>query len=77
MLVSARIVPTNTLPVWIVAEDPTCQKTLQLVAPLIKETVEPVAVVRVLPIWKIHCGLLVPCPSSVNVPVRSADEEKQ
>ena len=50
MLASARIFPTNVVPVPSVAELPTCQKTLQFCAPLIRTTDALLAVVRVLPI---------------------------
>jgi hypothetical protein len=58
-----------------VAEEPTFQNTLQDDAPPVKATVAPVAVVRVLPILKIHTS--VELPFSVRVPVRSADDVKQ
>ncbi len=48
-VVSARIVPANDVDVPSVAEDPTCQKTLQACAPLISTTELLVAVVRVEP----------------------------
>jgi hypothetical protein len=53
----------------IVAELPTCQKTLQGSAPLMSSTLLPVAVTSVLVIWKMktESGLLA--PSSVTVPV--------
>jgi len=50
MLVSAKIFPTKLVVEPSVAELPTCQKTLQGLAPLISNTDEPLAVVRVLPI---------------------------
>jgi hypothetical protein len=73
MLVSAIIFPAKLLPVCMVADVPTCQKTLQGEAPPAKATVAPVAVVRVLPIWKIHTS--VGLPVSVRVPFRSAAVE--
>jgi hypothetical protein len=60
-----------------VAEEPTCQNTWQGDAPPVKATVAPVAVVRVLPIWKIHKSLTLPVPTSVSLPVSSADVAKQ
>jgi hypothetical protein len=75
MLVNAIIFPAKVLPVCMVAEEPTCQKTLQGDAPLAKATVAPVAVISVLPILKIHTS--VELPVSVRVPVSSADDEKQ
>jgi hypothetical protein len=50
MLVSAAILPTNEVLVPRVAELPTCQKTPQLDALLIRRTDELLAVVSVLPI---------------------------
>jgi len=73
ILVNAIIVPAKVLPVCMVAEEPTCQNTLQGEAPPAKATVAPVAVVRVLPIWKIHTSVEVPV--SVRVPFSSAAEE--
>ena len=46
------IVPRNVEPVPSVAELPTCQKTLQACAPLIRLTVLADAVVSVEPAWK-------------------------
>jgi len=77
MLVKAIITPAKVLPVCMTAEEPTCQNKLQGDAPPIKATVAPVAVVRVLPIWKIHRSLGLPVPLRVRVPVSSADDEKQ
>jgi hypothetical protein len=48
--VSARMLPTNVVPVPRVAELPTCQNTLHAWAPLIRLTVLFDAVVRVDPI---------------------------
>jgi hypothetical protein len=53
-----------------VAVLPSCQNTLQGNAPPARATVAPVAVVRVLPIWKIHTS--VELPVSVRVPLTSA-----
>jgi hypothetical protein len=75
MSVNAIIFPAKVLPVCMVAEEPTCQNTLQDDAPPMKATVAPVAVVRVLPILKIHTS--VEMPLSVRVPVSSADDVKQ
>src|SRR5580704_17366013 len=86
MLVSARIFPTKVLLVPIVAEEPTCQYTLHPLKPFSQGgalcpktifTMEFVAVVRVLPIWKTHCESGFPCASSVRVPVNPAEDEKQ
>jgi hypothetical protein len=73
MLANAIIFPAKLLPVCMVAEEPTCQKTLQGDAPPAKATVAPVAVVRELPIWKIQTSLELPV--SVRVPFRSAAVE--
>jgi len=73
MLANAMIFPAKVLPVSMVAEEPTCQYTLQGDAPPANATVAPVAVVRVLPIWKIHTS--VELPVSVRVPFKSAEEE--
>jgi hypothetical protein len=73
MLASAIIFPAKLLPVCMVAEEPTCQYTLQGDAPPAKATVAPVAVVRELPIWKIHTS--VELPVSVTVPFSSAAVE--
>jgi len=69
MLVSARMSPANVVVVPRVADEPTCQNTLRLKAPLIKEIDELVAVVRVVPIWKIKTALESPRASRVSVPV--------
>ena len=73
MLVSARIFPSNEVLVPSVAELPTSQNTPSSAPPcepkLITETDEPLAVVRVLPIWKTQNALLLPWASSWSVPV--------
>jgi hypothetical protein len=73
MLVKAIIFPAKLLPVCIVAEVPTCQNTLQGEAPPVKTTLAPVAVVSVLPIWKIQTS--VELPDSVKVPFSRAAVE--
>jgi hypothetical protein len=73
MLVNAIITPAKVVPVCMVAEEPTCQNTLHGDAPPAKATVAPVAVVRVLPIWKIHTSVEVPV--SVRVPFSCAAVE--
>jgi hypothetical protein len=73
MLVNAIIFPAKVLPTCMVAEEPTCQNTLQGDAPPVKATVAPVAVVRVLPILKIHTS--VELPFSVRVPFSCAAVE--
>ena len=68
MLVLTSIVPTSAVPVPSVAELPTCQKTPQG-PPLMIDTTELLAVVSVLPIWKMKTALGSPPPSSVRMPV--------
>lgn len=60
MLVRARIFPTNSVVVPRVAELPTCQNTLQAVPPLITLTDELLAVVSVLPIWRMKTAASLP-----------------
>jgi hypothetical protein len=60
MLVNARMLPRNDVPVPIVAELPTCQNTLHRGPPLITTTDEPLAVVIVLPILKMNVALELP-----------------
>ena len=50
MLVSARMLPTKEVEVPTVAELPTCQNTLQGLAPLTRRTEAPLEVVSLLPI---------------------------
>jgi hypothetical protein len=69
MLVSARILPTNTVPVPIGAELPTRQNTLQSTPPLITSTTELLAVVSVLTVLKMKTALALPSASSVKSPV--------
>jgi hypothetical protein len=69
MLVSARILPLNAVVVPRVAELPTCQNTLQSEPPLIMRTDELLAVVSLLPIWKMKTALLLPSASRVSSPV--------
>ena len=76
MLVSAMILPWNAVVVPMVAELPTCQKTLQSFPPLTTRTEELLAVVSVLPIWKTKSASGSPCASSVSAPVSCADDEK-
>jgi hypothetical protein len=67
--VRARIVPTKSLVVPIVAELPTCQKTLHAWAPFSSATVLPEAVVRVDPARKMKTELASPPPFNVKVPL--------
>jgi hypothetical protein len=73
MLANAIIFPAKLFPVWIVAEEPTCQYTLHGDAPPAKATFAPVAVVREVPIWNIHTSLALPL--SVRVPFSNAAVE--
>ena len=77
MLSRARILPRNAVPVPRVAELPTCQNTLQPEPLLIMTTDESLAVVSVVPIWKMKTAALLPPASSVNCPVNPADDERQ
>ncbi len=74
MLVSASTLPWNAVVVPMVAELPTCQKTLHGEAPLISTTELSDAVVSVEPIMKTNCALGSPCASRVTVPVSCAEE---
>ena len=69
----AMMMPTNWLPVPIVAELPTCQKTLQACAPPISVTAAPEPVVRVEPAWKMKTALGSPWASSVRSPLRPSE----
>jgi hypothetical protein len=77
MLVSAKIFPTKLVAVPIVAELPTCQKTLHGAAPLVSTTDELLAVVRVLTVLNTHTAAELPCPSRVSAPVSRAEDVKQ
>jgi len=75
MLVSTSKLPWKLVVAPKVAELPTCQNTSQAPVPLISSTLEPAAVVNVLPILKMKTELMFVPPSSVNVPVSCAEEE--
>lgn len=77
MFVSARIFPTNVVPVPRVAELPICQKSLHCCPPLIRTTDELLPVIKVLPTLNIQTASALPPPSRVSAPVSEADEEKQ
>jgi hypothetical protein len=70
---AARILPWNALSVPKVAEDPTCQNTLQANAPPVSTIPEPVAVIKELPIWKYQASLDEPVPARAKTPVRAAE----
>ncbi len=67
--VRARTVPTNLEPTPIVAELPTCQKTLHACAPLIRATVLFLFMMSVLADWKMNTAFESPCALSVTVPL--------
>ena len=73
----AMMVPWNAVFVPRVAELPTCQKTLPADAPLISVTLELLAVVSVLPIWKMKRALELPWPSRTSAVFSCAEDEKQ
>jgi hypothetical protein len=70
MFVSARMLPTNVVPVSMVAELPTCHCTPQALAPLTKLTVEAGEVMSVLDILNTKTALGLPWASRMSVPVR-------
>jgi hypothetical protein len=69
MLVRARMLPTNTVPVPMTAELPTCQNTLQSTPPLVTSTDELLAVVRVLTVLNTKTALALPRAFKVNITV--------
>ena len=69
MLPSARMFPAKVVLVPRVAELPTSQNTPLFAPPLITITVELLAVVRVLPIWKTKSAFGLPRALRVSVPV--------
>jgi len=70
MLARAVTVPTKVVVVPMVAELPTCQKTLHACAPPWSATRLPLAVMSVVPAWKTKTAEESPWASSVTVPVR-------
>lgn len=72
--VSARMLPTKTVAVPSVADDPTCQKTLHACAPLMRTTLEAVAEVSVNPIWKTNTAFGLFWPSRTSAPVIPTDD---
>jgi hypothetical protein len=76
MLADARMLPTNAVPVPRVAELPTCQNTLQSCPPLTICTTAALAVVSVVPIWKMKTAVGSPLASRVSVPVSWAEVSK-
>jgi len=71
---NASIFPEKAALVPTVAELPTCQKTLEAWAPLIKDTTLLFAAVSVLAIWKINWAFGLPPALSVTVPVIPSEE---
>ena len=69
MDVKARMVPWKAVRVPSVAEDDTCQKTLQGLAPLMRLTALSVAVIRVLSVLMMKTAAASPPASRVRVPV--------
>jgi hypothetical protein len=69
ILDSAIRLPTNDVVVPSVAELPICQATLHGFPPLIRATVDPLAVVNVVPVLKMKIAFALPCALSVSVPV--------
>src|ERR1700722_2473932 len=70
----ARMLPAKVEPVPSVAELPTCQKTLQAWAPLMRLMALAEAVVSVEPIWKMKTAFWLFCPSRVTVPLTPSDD---
>ena len=66
--VRARTVPAKVELVAMVAELPTCQKTLHAWAPLARRIVVPVSVIRVDPAWKMKTAFGSPPASRVSEP---------
>src|SRR5688572_19985128 len=75
MEAKARMFPLNTEPVPIVAELPTCQKTLAALAPPLRITWRPDVVTRVEPIWKMNTAFASPWASSVRSPEEISSED--
>ena len=70
---SARMLPVKAECVPSVAELPTCQKTLQGSAPLMRRTSLAESVTSVEPTWKMKTASGLPCASSVSVPPTSSE----
>ena len=77
MLANARMLPLNTVPVPSVALLPICQYTLFASAPLVRVTEALLAVVSVLPIWKMKTEFAFPLPFRVTVPVMPTEDALQ
>jgi hypothetical protein len=72
--VRASMLPWKAECVPSVAELPTCQKTLQAWAPLVRMTELAESVTSVEPTWKMKTASGLPCASSVSEPPTSSDE---
>jgi hypothetical protein len=74
--VKARMVPWKVVPELSVAELPTCQKTLQAWAPLVRKIWVPVSVVSVeAGAWKMKTALGSLCAFRISAPPTSSDDE--
>jgi hypothetical protein len=73
--VRARTVPAKVELVAMVAELPTCQKTLHAWAPLARTIVVPVSVIRVDPAWKMKTAFWSPPASRVSEPPTANEDE--
>ncbi len=71
--VCARTLPMKAVPEPRVADDPTCQKTLQACTPPVSTTAVPVPVTNVLPAWKTKTELLDPLRVSGTGPVSAIE----
>lgn len=71
---AARMFPMKVEPTPIVALLPTFQKTFPDVPPVMT-TLDPTAVIKVLPVRKYQASLQSPVPARVKVPVNCADVE--
>ena len=75
MEVRATTLPTNVVLVPMVAELPTCQKTLHGWAAPVRATVALLAEIRVVPAWKMNTAAGSPSASRVTVPVSPIEVE--
>jgi hypothetical protein len=65
--------PANAVAFPSVADDPTCQKTLQACAPLMRTTLDAGAVVSADPIWNKKSEFGMFCPSNTRSPAKFMD----
>jgi hypothetical protein len=73
--VNAKMEPTKLVVVPMVADEPTCQKTLQACAPFSRITELADPVVKVEPAWKMNTAFSSPPPFKVTAPVSPMLEE--